>query len=100
MSYGEPSKGLVQTMPSTFDPLENLKASVEYAIDRYGMVPGRLRAGEYILTPEAAREIAMRKLASDDEPTFEHLMRKGMLGDWQDEEPLDDYPEPPPPPVF
>jgi hypothetical protein len=76
--------------PPFSDPLENLKASVAYA-----------RRGEYVLTPEAAREIAMRKLASDDEPTFDKIMRKAMLGDWTEtEEPLDDYPEPPPPPVF
>ena len=101
MSYGEPSKGLMQTIPGTFDPLTNLKASARYAMDRYGTVTGRIlptatarvRAGEYILSPEAVRDIS-------GEPTFEHLMRKGMLGDWQDEEPPDDYPEPPPPPVF
>ena len=72
-------------MPSTFDPLENLKASVEYAIDRYGMVPGRLRAGEYILTPDEASRIS-----------------REILGRWAEpeEDVFDSYPEPPPPPVF
>jgi len=92
-SYGAPSKGLMQVMSGTFDPLTNLKASARYAMDRYGTVTGRIlptatarvRAGEYILTPEEASRIG-----------------REMLGGWNEPEDdvFDSYPEPPPPPVF
>jgi hypothetical protein len=114
VSYGEPSKGLMQTVPSTFDPLENLKASAVYATEMYGsarqagkatalkeamkkfaeggVIPydegGRMPSvmrGEYILTPDEASRIS-----------------REILGRWAEpeEDVFDSYPEPPPPPVF